>query len=251
MDCTQAQEQLDRLQDGELEALTRRKLRAHIANCTVCAAADEQLSALRSAVRDNASYFTAPETLRQRVVKDLRAKRASMLTRAVQMPWWGFAASMTGATALAVALTLALTLPSTQDQLGQDVVASHVRSLMGNHLADIASSDQHTVKPWFNGKLDFSPPVHDLAAEGFPLLAGRLDYVGGRPVAALVYQRRQHRINVFVWPAAREQAVGRSVTINGYNAVEWMHAGMVFWAVSDVNSRDLSQLKDLLQAQAG
>jgi anti-sigma factor RsiW len=167
------------------------------------------------------------------------------------MPWWGFAASVVGATALAAALTLAVTLPSRQDQLGQEVVASHIRSLMENHLADVASSDQHTVKPWFSGKLDFSPPVHDFAGEGFPLLGGRLEYLGGRPVAALVYQRRQHRINVFVWPAAHGPAAGRSLTINGYNAVEWTHAGMIFWAVSDVNGQDLLQLKDLLQQQVG
>jgi anti-sigma factor RsiW len=246
MDCTQAQERLEREQDGELDTASRRALQAHLSDCEVCSAVRDDLHDLRSAVRDRASYFAAPDSLRQRISSNLKRDRPP-IPRGVALPWWGFAASLATAALLAVAVTLAVGLPAREDQIAQQVVASHIRSLMENHLADVASTDQHTVKPWFSGKLDFSPPVHDLAAEGFPLIGGRLDYVGGRPVAALVYQHRQHRINVFVWPALeRPPAASQSITLNGYNALEWTQAGMNFWAVSDLNLTELRALQDLL-----
>lgn len=251
MDCTDAQERLEREQDGELDTPSRRALEEHLAGCETCSTASEELRALRSAVRDRASYFAAPDWLRQRISSELKRDRAPA-SRSVALPWWGFAASLATAALLSVALTLALGLPAREDQLAQQVVASHIRSLMENHLADVASTDQHTVKPWFSGKLDFSPPVHDFAAEGFALVGGRLDYIGGRPVAALVYQRRQHRINVFVWPAtAKPQAPSRTIAVNGYNGIEWTQAGMTFWAVSDLNLPELGELKRLLEREGG
>ena len=131
--------------------------------------------------------------------------------------------------------------------MADEAVASHVRSLMGGHPADVASSDQHTVKPWFNGRLDFSPPVNDFSAQGFPLLGGRLDYLDRRPVAVIVYGHRQHTINLYVWPAGQsDDRVTRNLSKYGYNIVHWTRNGMAFWAISDLAMADLSDFAHLV-----
>ncbi len=125
--------------------------------------------------------------------------------------------------------------------LAEQVVSSHIRSLMANHLSDVVSTDQHTVKPWFSGKLDFAPVVKDLAPKGFPLVGGRLDYINNHSAAALVYKRRQHTINLFLWPSSESDSSPRSITIKGFNVVEWTHSHMAYWAVSDLNADELTE----------
>jgi len=138
--------------------------------------------------------------------------------------------------------------PAHDELIAQEIVSGHIRSLMANHLSDVASTDQHTVKPWFDGKLTFAPPVVDLSQEGFPLIGGRLDYVDNKPVAALVYQRRLHYINVFIWPSnGGPDAAPVSEALEGYNILHWSQGGMASWAVSDVSTDELKTLGTLLQ----
>ncbi|HET6267936.1 MAG TPA: anti-sigma factor, partial [Acidobacteriota bacterium] len=138
---------------------------------------------------------------------------------------------------------------ATNELVAQEILSSHVRSLMPGHLTDVVSSDQHTVKPWFNGKLDFSPPVRDFTAQGFPLVGGRLDYVNHREVAALVYTRNKHVINVFLWPSSETASKEpRPSTLQGYHIVEWTGSGMTHYVVSDLNEAELQEFIKLLQS---
>jgi len=213
-------------------------MQEHLAACGGCQEEHGRLLALRTGIRAEAPYYRAPAHLRQQVGAALR--HAGPQTAG---PWRWIAM----AAALLLAVSLAWNISEFQSRstlLAQDVLTSHIRSLMGAHLTDVPSSDQHTVKPWFNGKLDFSPDVKDFAAEGFPLLGGRLDYIGGRPVAALVYGRRQHVINLFTWPSAGPARVG-DLSRNGYHAIHWTSAGMMYWAVSDLGAADLRRFANL------
>jgi anti-sigma factor RsiW len=169
--------------------------------------------------------------------------------------WFSIGAAGLSTAAFAVTLALYLQQPSRGEQLDQELVASHVRSLMPDHLADVASTDQHTVKPWFAGKLDFSPPVVDLAPQGYALIGGRLDYLNQRPVAAMVYQHRKHILNLYVWPAAAVDAAPRASSRQGYQLLRWRQDGMQYSAVSDMNAGDLGEfardLRDRVAASSG
>jgi anti-sigma factor RsiW len=197
-------------------------------------------------VRTHSPYFAAPEGLEKRIRAQLRIPAAAQTRTVRQHTFFGWrsfavAASIVGLAIFTTMFVMMLRRPSETDTLAQQVVSSHIRSLMVNHLADVPSSDQHTVKPWFNGKLDFSPPVKELKPQGFPLTGGRLDYLDGRPVAALLYQRNRHIINLFVWPSSHPDSGPRAFAINGYNAIHWTQSGMTYWAVSDLNGRELNQ----------
>jgi anti-sigma factor RsiW len=211
--------------------------------------------ALGTLIRSRATRYAPPAGLAARIRNDVRAAAAPAPrprpARPAAAPWrrWLEAAAVYGAgaaTAWGIALSV-LVVPA-QDLTRDAVVAGHVRSLMGAHLADVASSDHHTVKPWFAGKLDFSPPVIDLATEGFPLTGGRLDYFDGRAVAALVYQAGPHVINLFVWPTPDGKSVPPELLAQqGYNIVHWGQAGMQAWAVSDMSAAELQSFAGLLR----
>jgi anti-sigma factor RsiW len=239
MNCPQAQPLIEAYADGELEAAAVLELQRHFQGCATCAGEWRRLQALKKSLKQDAFYFPAPDAFRRAVKAGLRAQ--------VRTPsWWSqWNWLTTASTGLAVAgltllLTLTATRPSARQQLEQEVVSSHIRSLMASHALDVVSTDQHTVKPWFNGKLDFSPPVRDLAAQGYPLTGGRLDYLQGRSVAALVFQRHRHVINLFIWPTPDADASPAPLPARqGYHLIRWSQGGMDFWAVSDVNEPEL------------
>jgi anti-sigma factor RsiW len=175
-----------------------------------------------------------------------------MLARMPSRTSWvltGLAASLVIISVLIWRLIPTGVSPSQGELLTQEVLSNHLRSLMPGHLTDVPSSDQHTVKPWFAGKLDFSPPVQDLSSQGFSLVGGRLDYLEGRPVAALVYQRRKHFINLFVSPTSGEPGQ-QGVARQGYNLIHWTRSGMTFWAISDLNSAELQEFARLIEGSS-
>jgi len=241
--------QLDAYVDGELAPEDARELEAHLSACGDCARLHEARVALSAAIREQVPALRAPDALRDRVRATLRDAAGTRRVRrglpAVATRWLALAASL--ATVAVGSWRLALS-GAGEDALAGQVLASHVRSLMPGHLTDVVSSDQHTVKPWFNGKLDFSPPVYDFAGRGFPLIGGRLDYVGGRAVAALVYGRRQHVINVFLWPT--RGSVGgapRVATRQGYHLLQWTTPEYAYWVVSDLGLAELHDFAQLLR----
>ena len=242
MNCQQARPLIGPYADGELEAATILELQKHIHDCPACAVEWRNLQSLSKALKQDALYFTAPGELRRRIKAELPSRR--VVPRRPAWNWNWLTSAMSAAFAVCLALLLLVTQirPSAEQQLAQEIVSSHVRSLMASHVTDVASTDQHTVKPWFNGKLDFSPPVKDLAAQGYPLTGGRLDYFGGRSVAALVFQRNKHIINLFVWPEKGADSKPAAIKPNqGYNLIRWSKEGMIFWAVSDLNEKELME----------
>jgi anti-sigma factor RsiW len=252
MNCQQAKPLIEPYADGELDAAAIFELEKHIHDCAACALAWRDAQALKKALKQDALYFTAPKELRRKVKTELYSQFA---TKSRWNIWhWNWLTATTASVAaacLALLLTLMLTRPSAQQQFAREIVYSHIRSLMASHIMDVESTDQHTVKPWFNGKLDFSPPVKDLAGQGFRLIGGRLDYLGGRSVAALVFQRNKHLINLFIWPVTAKDSEPVPLTpINGYNLIHWSEADMTFWAVSDLNEKELMEFVQNYQSGA-
>jgi len=237
--------QLDAYLDGELGAPEAAELEAHLRACPDCARLERRRRALSAAVRQHVLRFPAPDTLRARVRTALRADVNRTAWRRSYWPGLAVAASLA---VVAVGSWQVALRTAAGDALADQVLASHVRSLMPGHLIDVQSSDQHTVKPWFNGKLDFSPPVYDFAGRGFPLIGGRLEYVGGRPVAALVYGRRQHLINVFLWPTEGGRTGGRPTTTRqGYHLLHWVTPAYSYWVASDLGLPELHDFAALLE----
>ena len=249
MRCEEASGLIDSYIDDELGSSETSQLERHMNDCENCQDRQRELLHLRQTLRDRSLYFRAPEELDTDIRARLRWDHeragsedpAANRGAAPQNRWrvLALAASLAGLAVLA-GLSFRLMPQRSETQLiAQEVVSSHIRSLMQNHLTDVLSSDRHTVKPSFNGKLDFAPTVKDLTPEGFTLIGGRLDYLDNRPVAALVYRRRQHVIHLFVWPLVSADSGLSYLSIRGYNLVHWTCSEMTWWAVSDLNNQEL------------
>ena len=256
MNCKDTEQIIDGYLDGELDLARSLEIEQHFKECLVCAQVHREKQSLRTALEGGSLYFNAPRGLETRVCSLIRHADKAESRADNGRRRWSWTRPTVLAPLAAAALVLFIALPmltrrSAEDNLLQAVVSAHLRSLMADttHLTDVASSDQHTVKPWFAGKLAFSPPVIDLAAQGFPLVGGRLEYIGEHQAAGLVYQRRKHIINLFVWP--EHLASGNEARIRqGYNVIHWKQGGMVCWAVSDVSVGDLQEFQKLLSGEA-
>jgi mycothiol system anti-sigma-R factor len=233
--------------DSELDASRAADFEHHLENCPECVAALEGQESLRSAMNRERLYEKAPASFRRKVLAAVRpTSPVAVMPRRTSWQWLAAAAAILLAVYAGWRVLPGLRGSNDEAILATQVVDAHLRSLQPGHLTDVLSTDQHTVKPWFAGKVDFSPPVRDFAEQGFPLQGGRLDIIQSHAVAALVYGRRKHFVNVFIWPTQARDAAPRSGSHQGYQWLDWHKAGMQFYAVSDVSPADLQQLQRLL-----
>jgi anti-sigma factor RsiW len=262
MKCEEARPLIDVYADDQLELARSLEIEEHLESCPECGRSLQSARELSSAVRASGLYGEAPAGLHSRVRLAVLEEAGVRETRPLSpispsrpaLAWW-----RPLSIGLAAALILAVfgwqrlpfgSRPGEQNPLlAQEVLDSHVRSLMADHLFDVPSTDQHTVKPWFDGKLDFSPPVVDLTSDGFELTGGRLDYISGRPVATVVYRRRKHVINLSMWPEKNDAPLS-AIFRNGYHLLHWQTRGMEYWAVSDLNPEELREFVRLLEAKS-
>jgi len=245
MNCTESRSRLHAYLDQELDLPGAVAIDQHLAACPECKALFAAQAVLRSGIRRHAGYHGAPADLADRIRSKIGASAAGVPAgRGWRLPRFGqwLPIGAAAAAAAVISWTAAIqyaSLPESQI-VAEQVIAGHARSVLTSRLVEVASSDQHTVKPWLSSKLDYSPPVPELSGAGFPLAGGRLDYLDNRPVAALVYRYRQHVINLFVWPDTKSGRVPpQALAKHGYNVLRWSDAGMTFWAISDVNAAEL------------
>ena len=272
MNCEEATKLMDGYLDSELDPITSQKIEQHLRECPKCDQAYKIHGSLIRVIGNATPYYKVPAELREQIQSSLRdavgakdkggsgqpgqlsvprpqGERRPVLSH---VPWnWLALAATIMLGALITAVFLPRMRPPNADQfLATQLIASHVRSLMANHLMDVPSSDQHTVKPWLDAKLDFAAPVADLSSQGFPLIGGRLDYLNNHSVAALVYQKRKHFVNLFIWPTTPEDSTAQTmVEREGYHLVHWSDGDFTYWAVSDVNPSDLQNFKQLFEQQ--
>jgi anti-sigma factor RsiW len=248
MNCAEIHPLLHAYVDNELDLVHTLDVQRHLETCFACKEQKNSLDAMRSSLRDSNLAFRAPASLRNQVRQMIGASGGEGPSRAgissaLLWKWLAF-----GSMAFAVLTILLRPMGNPGSPLlADEAVSAHVRSLMADHLMDVASTDQHTVKPWFDGKLDFAPDVKDFAAQGFPLVGGRLDYLNGRAVAALIYRRNKHPINVFVWPVGNaSQITPKTEIIRGYSVIDQDVNGLHYCLVSDLNGKELGDLAGLL-----
>jgi anti-sigma factor RsiW len=248
MNHDEAAKLLGPYQDGELDLTTCLKLEEHMAGCLACQERLAGEQALVGIIQAEIPRFKASPFLKTRIQAALREEKSS----STAIPWWKHfsLAWIYSGFAVAALVILAIGLSWTQGipELAQEAVADHVRSLQVNHLMDVASTDQHTVKPWFAGKLDYSPQVVDLGPSDYPLVGGRLDVLDHRNVAAIIYQRRKHYINLFIWPSDKDSVHG-TYNQNGYHVFCWTKSGMNYVAVSELGEKELKDFVGMIQEQ--
>ena len=272
MNCEEAAKLMDGYLDGELDPITSQTVEQHLLECPKCDEVYKIHGSLIRAIGNATPYYKAPAELRERIQSSLRDEIAELPKRSISREpqplfprrqprprailwetswnWLALAAAIIFAAGIAFTFVPRLQRPGADQFLATQLIASHVRSLMANHLTDVASSDQHTVKPWLDTKLDFAAPVLDLSGDGFPLVGGRLDYLDNHSAAALVYQRRKHFINLFVWPGeAGATRPTMAMSHQGYQLLHWADSDFNYWAVSDVNVNDLQLFKQQFETR--
>jgi anti-sigma factor (TIGR02949 family) len=248
MICDEAEILLHALLDGELDAGHAREVEAHIATCQHCAAQLKAYRDMRSVMAASDLHFAAPMQLRRRIETALPATRTPDRRSVLK----GFVMGSALSAAAATGLVVVVLRREDEQRILADVVSAHLRALQAGHLTDVLSTDQHTVKPWFNGRLDVAPPVVDLTAQGFTLIGGRLDYIDGRTIGAIVYRRRIHVINLFVAQTSNaEPRVARVDTVQGFNIRHWSERGLSYWAVSDLNAGELADFGNKFEQGIG
>lgn len=257
MNCEECHDYIDAYFDNELDVATTILVQQHLRDCFKCQELLESRRAVGALLGSPEIRFEVPGALLGKIQSTVPALRLDAKPASITkfpIPWFSVPLALAATIAVMFGLILlnreAIFHRAHGDVLAQDVISSHVRSLLATHLLDVPSTDQHTVKPWFNGKLKFSPPVHDFADRGFRLIGGRLDYLNGQEVAALVYQRFRHVINLFVWPSESDHnTAAENFSKDGYNVSYWHRDGFEFWAVSDVNAEDLKAFASLQMQQ--
>jgi anti-sigma factor RsiW len=244
--CIDQELLLGGLMDGELDAANTALVEAHVARCEGCRDELERLQAVRNLLRGEGVRHSAPQALSKRIaaLPELSPKAANEN----RVAKW-LAPGVAGALAASLAMVAFVTPVQQQSALDGEIISSHVRSLQPGHLTDVQTTNQHIVKPWFNGKIDFAPPVPELADQGFPLAGGRLDSINGKTVPAVVYHRRLHTVNLFVWPGESRRST--SSVQDGFALEEWSEGGLNFAAISDIPEQQLRQFRDLYRSRSG
>jgi anti-sigma factor RsiW len=253
LDCAQARTVIECYADGELDALMSARVEEHLERCAGCQSALERLRSLSLLIKEAAPCYAAPDRLSRQILARVQ-ERDTAAPRKTEWAWWPWLrpAMLVAGTAIVtwIAAVQLKDLP-TKELVAEEIITSHARATLTGHVADVVSSERHTVKPWLSKRLDFSPPVTDLATEGFPLVGGRLDYLDRRPTAVLVYQRRQHVIDLFVWPDDEERPISTALALSkrGYQVLHWTDRGMTFWAISDLNAAELKMFGEKFSAK--